>query len=169
MRIAVILTVALATFLMMMWLAEDSLAVLALVRGHASGWVVVTAIAVAIAYVFMVALLFRRYRWRIRLVGAVILFGAVLGGLTAGDRSQTRAYNECVANASILQARIERFRQRSGHYPASIDEVGDLPCRRILRGTIVTYERTHSGYQVGFRDWLVRWRGSEQEPITATK
>ena len=171
-RTLTLIAVSIVISVVAMWFAESSVApviLLSVVSGRASWWLVMLAVVLLVSCAALGVLLLRPYGWPARFGGALAILVAVWIGLIAGDRSQMRAYNECVEDARLLQASIESFRQRNGQYPNSLLEVGTVPCRRVLRGTIVSYERTASGYNVSFGDWLVQWRGSERQPVTATK
>jgi len=174
MRIALLLGSAAAVFLAGMWAGEGREAAIIpflfpFGRFSPSPWLTALLVFGLTLYVALAVFLLRPFRHAGRIAGACLLLLVLPSGILAGDASGSRAYNDCVENAAVVQAGIEQFRQRNGRYPVRLEEVGNVPCRRLLRGTILRYERTASGYELGFRDWLVQWRGSEREPITAWK
>jgi hypothetical protein len=114
-------------------------------------------------------LILRPHRWPVRIAGGIAIFATFALGVMAGDAARRRAFNECVGTAWRVQLGIDDFHRRTGRYPATLAEAGEVPCTRFPRGTILRYELTESGYNLGFRDFLIHWRGSEREPITAHK
>ena len=44
-----------------------------------------------------------------------------------------------------------------------------MPCARVIRSTILAYERTANGYALTFGNWLVLHTTSQSEPFIAHK
>jgi len=88
----------------------------------------------------------------------------------AGLASFGRAFNECVERGEEVRTLLGDYRRSHGAYPETLDQLGSpIPCARISRPTILTYERTTNGYVLRFRDWLVEHTASEDAPFFAHK
>jgi hypothetical protein len=85
------------------------------------------------------------------------------GGFLTGDWSSARAFNSCVDRREELRAALSGFKSRTGRYPDSLVELGiPLPGGRLLRPTILFYERRGDGYVLAFSDWLVSHSATER-------
>lgn len=108
--------------------------------------------------------------WLRRALAAAATVGVFAIALVAGGESSRRAYNECVARGEEVRSALAEFRSRTGRYPQSLDEIPhQLACRRMLRGSILKYEMTKSGYHLRFGDWLVSHSATESEGFTPHK
>ena len=91
---------------------------------------------------------------------------AFFGGLA----SFGRAFNECVERGEEVRALLAEYHRSHGAYPKALDQLtSPIPCTRITRPTILTYELTANGYALGFRDWLVEHTASDNAPFLAHK
>lgn len=82
------------------------------------------------------------------LVAVTFLLGWAVGRITGLE-----AFDRCVSSGNAVLAELGRYRAAHGGYPASLAELpGRDPCRRVLRGTLLEYERTAGGYRVRFGD-----------------
>jgi hypothetical protein len=97
----------------------------------------------------------RRARVVVLLAGA-----AMLAGVIAGQRAFDRAFDECRVAAPRVHAAIERHTKTHGEFPRSLDDVGPLPCRAPLRGSILHYVHNERSYRV--------WFTNEREMHSAT-
>jgi hypothetical protein len=109
-----------------------------------------------------------------RAVSRALVFTATLGiyalAFYLGAREVGRAYNECVEPAELVRASLAAYSRATGAYPASLAELGiRIPCRRMLRGSLLGYQRTERGYDLWFSDWLVSHEASEAHGFGAHK
>lgn len=103
-------------------------------------------------------------------ITAVTAVGVLAVGWVAGGQSSQRAYDECMARGEEVRSALAEFRAHAGGYPRSLDEIPRrLPCRRVLRGSLLKYELTGSGYALSFGDWLVSHSATESEGFMAHK
>jgi hypothetical protein len=99
---------------------------------------------------------------------AAALLGCV--GFWAGDRIATRAFNSCVERGEEVRVALTQYRARVGHYPDSLEDLGyALPGNRLLRPSILVYERRGNGYVLRFGDWLVRHSATDERGWFAVK
>lgn len=99
---------------------------------------------------------------------AMIAFGA---GEVAGAEAHSRAFNECVRNGERVREALAEHRATTGRYPEQLEELTssvDL-CERPLRGSLLRYQRTPSGYEIAFSDWLITHSATASEPFMADK
>jgi len=104
----------------------------------------------------------------------VAVGGAVIAiyGLTffAGLSSFGRAFAECIGRAEEVRVLLKEYHQTHAVYPETLTQLqSPIPCGRMSRSTILTYERTRDGYALGFGDWLVQHTASEAESFIAHK
>jgi len=96
---------------------------------------------------------------------AVFAF-AFFGGLSSFDR----AFNECFKQGEEVRILLLEYRLSNGLYPEALNQLrSPMPCARIIRPSILSYERTTNGYTLGFRDWLVEHTASEDVSFFAHK
>ena len=87
-----------------------------------------------------------------------------------GSDSFYRAFNECVNRGEEVRILLGEYHRSHGVYPDTLNQLqSPIPCARIGRPTILTYERTTKGYTLGFRDWLVDFTASEDASFFAHK
>lgn len=88
-------------------------------------------------------------------MGAALLSGVLFAaGWYLGGRELNAALDHGARNSETVRVALEDYRERTGEYPESLDELTgfDLPGRRLLRGTVLQYARTDSGYVLWYRD-----------------
>ena len=98
-----------------------------------------------------------------RLFVGIAVCGLGPGGFGVGARDAAAAFNECVERGEDVRIRLHDYRARSGHYPDSLAALtgAPLPCRRLLRGDLLSYRATATGYSLVFSDWLVEHVATE--------
>jgi hypothetical protein len=103
------------------------------------------------------------------LAGAACL-AAMAAAYYAGLRSFSHAFNECVRDGESVRVLLADRRRESGRYPDDLSALSArLPGRRLLRPTLLDYERTPAGYTLRFRDFLVEHRATESSSFFASK
>jgi hypothetical protein len=69
-----------------------------------------------------------------------------------------------------LRAILGDYKDKNSNFPETLQELHiKLPCSRVLRGTILKYVKTETGYRIWFEDWLVEHSATESIPFTAHK
>src|SRR5262245_11428235 len=87
-----------------------------------------------------------------------------------GLASYGRAFNECVERGEEVRNLLREYHRSHNVYPGKLNQLrSPIPCSRISRSTILTYERTKDGYALGFGDWFVHHTASKDEPFLAHK
>ena len=104
----------------------------------------------------------------------VVLIVVVLGmsdiGLLIGLNFHSKAFNECVLHGDDVRVLLESYKVRNGHYPTELQEIGaTLPCKLFLRGNLLKYSKTASGYEMSFSDYLVTHQATDSQPFMAIK
>jgi len=110
-----------------------------------------------------------RSRWPWRVFGAALVISGTLTGGYLGHRCASSALNECAGSPDRVPRALAAYHQRMGQFPMTLEQLGVVPCKRCLRGSIVTYKSDGVTYDFSFGDWLVTWHGTDREPITAIK
>ena len=91
-------------------------------------------------------------------------------GVWRGGAASTRAFNECVREADGVHEQIVAFKTANGRYPDDLGELsGKVPCQRPLRGSLLSYATTGTGFTLEFHDWLVTHEGNEQHGMHASQ
>lgn len=107
---------------------------------------------------------------RMKTLGGVASLVLYAAGFFAGSLSFSHAYNECVERGEEVRVQLSDYHRKTGRYPdrlAQLEVSG--PGGRILRPTVLQYERTAGGYVLSFRDRLVEHTATESEPFMAHK
>jgi hypothetical protein len=100
-------------------------------------------------------------------VATIALYGLIF---FAGLASFGHAFAECVERGETVRVLLSEFHRTQSVYPESLAQLGTaIPCDRISRPTILTYERTKNGYDLRFGDWLVEHTASEADTFMAHK
>ena len=87
-----------------------------------------------------------------------------------GNHSARAAFNDCVANAEALRVDLAEFKVRQGRYPDSLVELkSPLPCRLIMRRSLLAYRSVGEGYELEFSDWMVTHSATHEQPFLAHK
>lgn len=93
---------------------------------------------------------------RVKSVGGVGAFALYAGALFLGWLSFTAAFGECVEKGEEVRVLLSQYQKKEGRYPERLSQLeGFRLCGRILRPTVLEYEKTKSGYVLSFKDWLV--------------
>ncbi len=82
----------------------------------------------------------------------VLLTGlAMFGGVVLGQKEFARAFADCPLRMQTVRAAVLDHQARHGDYPTRLPDLGmPLPCRCLLRRTILHYASDHRG----FRLWI---------------
>jgi hypothetical protein len=109
--------------------------------------------------------------WYVGLVVGVACAGMFGAGLLLGDQESTRALNDCIDRGETVRAALSDYHRQHGRYPDELAELGmsDLPGNLLLRGNILRYRSTGTGYRLEFGDWLVTHEATESSPFAAHK
>jgi len=83
---------------------------------------------------------------------SIILGGtAMLAGLIVGQQSFNRAFRDCSRGAPIVHAAIERYTKANDEFPHDLSKLDmKLPCRCLLRETILHYAQNERGYKLWY-------------------
>jgi hypothetical protein len=81
-----------------------------------------------------------------------------------------QAFNECIERGEEVRILLREYHRSHSVYPETLDQLrSPLPCARISRPTLLTYEKTTNGYTLSFHDWLVDHTASEDRSFLAHK
>lgn len=95
---------------------------------------------------------------------------SLASGVWLGGTASSRAFNECVREADRIRDEIVAFKSAHGRYPGELTELsGGVPCQRPLRGSLLSYATTASGFTLQFNDWLVTHEGNERRGMYASQ
>ena len=120
--------------------------------------------------VVVLALLVPERRIGVRALLPILAFAAFAGAWGFGQYDGRRAYDECMANGDDVRVLVLDYMQKTGGYPASLRNLDErVPCRRVLRGTILHYTRTPTGFDLYFGDWLGSCHATERHPFGCRK
>jgi hypothetical protein len=109
-------------------------------------------------------------KWRYRTAYALFFLILYSTAFYLGDVSFYRAYSACLEDAEQIRTALAGYKNKNGKYPDVLDELNlPLPCSRCMRGTILEYESTTSGYELRFKDWLIEYTATAKEPFIAHK
>src|SRR5262249_58694159 len=87
-----------------------------------------------------------------------------------GLASYGRAFNDCVERGEEVRNFLKEYHHIHNVYPEKLNQLrSPIPCARISRSKILTYERTTAGYALGFGDWLLHHTASQDTPFLAHK
>jgi hypothetical protein len=107
-----------------------------------------------------------KYRTAIGITFTVLYFAAFY----SGELSFYRSFNVCIGDAEGIRAILGDYKDKNSNFPETLQELHiKLPCSRVLRGTILKYVKTETGYRIWFEDWLVEHSATESIPFTAHK
>jgi hypothetical protein len=109
-------------------------------------------------------------KWKYRIPICIIFIVLYSAAFYTGILSFTRSFNVCIDDAEGIREILSDYKAKNGSFPETLHELNiELPCSRVLRGSILQYERTETGYRIWFNDWLVEHLGTESEPFIAHK
>lgn len=112
----------------------------------------------AVQYVFLgvipiaiavIARFAKRARAEVLWIGTALVLGLIVG-----QDSFRRAYDDCVARGHLVRDAIDAWYEKNGDYPPRLDAlaVPDMPCRCLLRRSILHYFQNERGYRLWFTD-----------------
>lgn len=137
-------------------------------EGGSPPWAVVPIVSAFVA-AFAVAVVVPGKLW-VKSVGGVGAFALYAVALFLGWLSFTSAFGECVEKGEEVRAQLSEYHKKDGQFPERLGQLKGLHlCERILRPTLLEYEKTKNGYVLSFRDWLVEHEATESEPFIAHK
>jgi hypothetical protein len=106
----------------------------------------------------------------VKSVGGIVLLVFYAVALFSGWLSFTLAYGECVKRGEEVRVQLSKYYKEKSQFPERLSQLeGFGLCRRIIRPTVLEYERTKDGYVLSFKDWLVEHRATESMPFMAHK
>jgi len=106
----------------------------------------------------------------VKSVGGLGAFVFYAVALFLGWLSFMSAFGECVEKGEEVRAQLSEYHKKEGRFPERLGQLkGFKLCGRILRPTLLEYEKTGDGYVLSFRDWLVELKATETEPFMAHK
>ena len=109
----------------------------------------------------------RRVKKAVVGVAAFVFYGLAY---FAGISSFGRAFADCIGRAEEVRVLLREYHQIHAVYPESLTQLqSPIPCARMSRATILTYDRTGNGYTLEFGDWLVQHTASDTNPFIAHK
>lgn len=137
-------------------------------EGGSPPWAAVPIVG-AFVSAFAVAVVVPGKCW-VKSVGGVGAFALYAGALFLGWLSFISAFGECIENGEEVRAQLSEYHKRENQFPERLGQLkGFKLCGRILRPTLLEYEKTRNGYVLSFRDWLVEHKATESEPFMAHK
>ncbi len=109
-------------------------------------------------------------RPRRRALAAASCLGVFFAAWVVGVQEWQAAFNLCVTEGESIRIALADFQHRTGRFPASIAELpGGSPCRRAIRGSIISYHPTTAGYEAAFGDRFVTHTATDAHPFQAHK
>ena len=103
------------------------------------------------------------------LVGVAVLVGYSLT-FVGGLWSFGHAFAQCLKQGEDVRSGLEEYRHRNGSYPDTLAQLHrDVPCDRRSRPSILVYQKTKTGYDLRFGDWLVEHVASDTAAFMAHK
>jgi hypothetical protein len=112
---------------------------------------------------------FTKLKFFYKLFAYLCLSALFIGVFIAGQTSSGRAFNECVAHGDDARVLLQAYFQAHQSYPTALSELNKVPCPRILRSSILSYQPTTQGYQLYFSDSFVLFTATESQPFEAHK
>jgi hypothetical protein len=138
------ITLALASVGLGVWFGED--ASMLFPTSAVIAALILAAIAVSVS---------PRSPW-IRVGAGLLTIGLFALGWKVGSQRASQAYNACLNDGRQVLTALHAYQSSSGRYPESLAELNiAIPCRRLLRGTLLEYRRRGDGFTLSFSDWLV--------------
>lgn len=87
-----------------------------------------------------------------------------------GDVSFYRTFNNCIIDAETIRHNLQNYYKSKESYPSTLEQLKiTIPCQRVIRGSLLEYRLTESGYNLSFRDWLTEHVATESETFMAQK
>ena len=137
-------------------------------EGGSPPWAMVPVVGSFVA-AFAVAVVAPGKLW-VKSVGGIGVLALYAAALFLGWLSFTSAFGECVEKGEEVRSLLSQYQKKEGRYPERLNQLeGFRLCGRILRPTVLEYEKTNDGYVLSFKDWLVEHKATESEPFMAHK
>jgi hypothetical protein len=121
------------------------------------------------ALLVSVVVFFTQLKRVFKVLAYLFLSALFIGAFIAGQASSGRAFNECVEHGNDARAKLQAYFLAHQSYPATLYELNQVPCNRILRASILSYQPTKQGYQLYFGDSFVSFTATESKPFEAHK
>jgi hypothetical protein len=127
----------------------------------------VTAVAAVAGCVVLGDLVGGSERWQGRVASAVLAAVFFCCGWYLAGREIDAAYAECAQRGEEVRQALSLYEDMHGTYPASLSELHGvaIPGQRLLRPGLLEYERTKGGYELSFRDTVVRSTATATRPF----
>jgi len=88
----------------------------------------------------------------------------------AGQQSAQATFNRCLDEGEELRGALTAYRLQHPDYPSNLAALGrPLPCKPYLHASLLHYQRTDSGYELGFGDGFVSYRATEAQAFEGRK
>jgi len=137
-------------------------------EGGSPPWAVVPIVSTFVAALAIAAAVPGRL-WA-KVIAGVVSFALCAVALFLGWVSFTYAFDECVEKGEEVRAQLNEYQKKKGRFPERLGQLeGFRLCGRILRPTVLEYERRENGYVLSFEDWLVEHTATESKPFLASK
>lgn len=144
-----------ATGLTGFWLGEGFLPLI-------SSWVLLALIGLPLA---TAALAPRHDSFHLRttlLASALLFIGAWFGGQTIA----ARAFDDCRARGEEVRLALRHYRLQHGRFPQQLEDLAiELPGRRLLHSTLLTYQPKEGDYRLSFANTLVEHVANARYPF----
>ncbi|GAC1649998.1 MAG: hypothetical protein NVS4B3_08010 [Gemmatimonadaceae bacterium] len=103
--------------------------------------------------------------------GAMVAAAAFGLAFWAGTREVQSSLSDCVERGEEFRNELARYRASTGDYPVRLQNLAPSAiasaCPRLIRGTILKYERTQGGYRLTYDDWTATHQATESAPFAA--
>lgn len=137
-------------------------------EGGSPPWAAVPVVSVFVG-ALAVAIVVPGRLW-VKSVGGVGTFVLYAVAWFLGWLSFTSAFGECVEKSEEVRAKLSEYQKKEGRFPERLGQLKGIKlCGRILRPTLLEYEKTKNGYVLSYQDWLVEHRATESEPFMTRK
>lgn len=158
MKILIIILITLIFFVISFWLGESG-------KGLFQSSPYIIGLIGMVIVLFVVS---KSWGYRIAFAFLFVAFYAVTFYL--GNMSFSHTYNTCINDAEQIRTALSNYKIKNGSYPDDLKDLTiPLPCSRILRGSIIEYEKIGTSYKLSFRDWMVEHSATDKEPFVSHK
>ncbi len=105
--------------------------------------------------------------WQGRVGSAVLAAVLFSCGWYLAGREIDAAYAQCAERGEQVRQALSLYQDMHGSYPATLSELRgvEIPGHRLLRPGLLEYERTNGGYELSFRDTMVRNTATATRPF----
>lgn len=137
--------------------------------GEGGGGIDATMSACIVAILVSAIVFFTQWKLLFKVSAYLGLSALFIAAFIAGQASNGRAFNECVAHGDDARTLLQAYFQVNQSYPATLSVLNSVQCNRILRSSILDYQLTKQGYQLYFGDSFVSFVATESQPFEAHK